>query len=262
MNKKLVCVCSAVFALILVSCGDSGTSSADGDLSSSSGEVLSSSSAVSSSSLNPSSSSAVSSSSSTPSSSSVVISYGSLTDMRDNQIYKTVVIGTQTWMAENLNFDTLNGTGSWCYNDSASYCATYGRLYDWTTVMAGSASSDATPSGVQGICPSGWHVPSDAEWTVLTNFVGGERTAGTQLKANSSLWSTNTGTDDYGFSALPSGDYIRSDFDNLGYSGRWWSATVYLSLNAYTRHMDFYNADVDSDYNGKTNGFSLRCVKN
>ena len=247
MNGRLVCMYSALLALILVSCSDSGTSSADGD--------LSSSSIPSSSSVMPSSSSV------TKDWFNAAISYGSLTDTRDNQTYKTVVIGAQTWMAENLNYTPSSGN-SWCYNNLASNCATYGRLYDWTTVMAGSASSDATPSGVQGICPSGWHVPSDAEWTVLTNFVGGERTAGTQLKANSSLWSTNTGTDDYGFSALPSGDYIRSDFDNLGYSGRWWSATVYLSLNAYTRHMDFYNADVDSDYNGKTNGFSLRCVKN
>jgi uncharacterized protein (TIGR02145 family) len=176
-------------------------------------------------------------------------------------VYKTVVIGTQTWMAENLNFDTLDGTGSWCYNNLASSCSTYGRLYDWATVMAGSTSSDATPSGVQGICPTGWHVPSRAEWTVLTDYVGGERTAGTQLKANSSLWSTNTGTDDYGFSALLGGHYYGSDFYFIGNIGRWWSATTYTSTIAYYWDMSHGYALVNSLNGGKASGFSLRCAK-
>jgi len=188
------------------------------------------------------------------------ISYGSLTDTRDNQVYKTVVIGTQTWMAENLNFDTLDGTGSRCYNNDASYCATYGRLYNWNTVMAGSVSSATSPSGVQGICPSGWHVPSNAEWTVLTDYVDSS-TAGTQLKANSSLWSTNTGMDDYGFSALPGGDYYGSDFYFVGYGGYWWSATAYSSTYAYYRNMCYYYAFVSSGGYDKSYGFSLRCVK-
>src|SRR5215469_10890371 len=89
------------------------------------------------------------------------ITYGSFTDSRDSKTYRTVVIGTQTWMAENLNY---NATGSKCYNDSTQYCDLYGRLYDWTTAMAGVSSSSANPSGVLGICPVGWHLPSDAEW--------------------------------------------------------------------------------------------------
>ena len=249
MKGKLVCVCGVVLALILVSCGDSGTSSADGNLSSSSGEELSSSSVASSSSV-------------TKDWFNAAISYGSLTDSRDNQVYKTVVIGTQTWMAENLNFDTLSGTGSWCYNNEARECAINGHLYDWNTAMAGSASSDATPSGVQGICPTGWHVPSNAEWTVLTDYVGGDSTAGTKLKANSLRWTfNNPGTDDYGFSALPGGSYDGSVFGGFGNSGDWCTASAYSSTDAYDRLMGRNYANVYSINFDKTFGFSLRCVK-
>ena len=245
MNGRLVCMYSALLALILVSCSDSGTSSADGD--------LSSSSIPSSSSVMPSSSSV------TKDWFNAAITYGSLTDTRDNQTYKTVVIGAQTWMAENLNYTPSSGN-SWCYNNLASNCATYGRLYDWSTVMAGSVSSATSPSRVQGICPSGWHVPSNAEWTVLTDYVDSS-TAGTQLKVNSSLWSTNTGTDDYGFSALPGGCYYGSGFGNVGYSGKWWSATAYSSTGAYYWGMYYVYAYVYSIYFDKSYGFSLRCIK-
>jgi uncharacterized protein (TIGR02145 family) len=192
------------------------------------------------------------------------ISYGSLTDTRDNQVYKTVVIGTQTWMAENLNFDTLNGTGSWCYSSVTNRCSIYGRLYDWNTVMAGSASSSATPSGVHGICPTGWHVPSSAEWNVLTDYVGGANTAGTKLKANSNLWSINKGTDDYGFSALPGGGCDGSDYYGVGYYGCWWSATAYAysSTLADGWYMGYNYTKVYSYYDDESYGFSLRCVMN
>ena len=221
----------------------------------------SSSSVVSSSSSTLSSSSVVSSSSVTKDWFNAAISYGSMTDSRDNQVYKTVVIGTQTWMAENLNYDTLNGTGSWCYKNIASICETDGRLYNWYIAMAGSISSKTNPSGVQGICPTGWHVPSNAEWTVLTDYVGGASTAGTKLKANSSLWSTNTGTDDYGFSALPGGGYFGLNFINVGYGGRWWSATDYGVTIACYQSMYDINVRVSSGYDDNTFGFSLRCVK-
>jgi uncharacterized protein (TIGR02145 family) len=190
--------------------------------------------------------------------SSSSIEYGTLT--YEGQTYKTVLIGTQTWMAENLNYTPSNGN-SWCYRNMASYCATYGRLYDWNTLMAGSVSSEATPSGVQGICPEGWHVPSIAEWTILENAVGGNSTAGKKLKANSSLWFTNIGTDDYGFSALPGGFYSGSVFFGVESNGTWWSATAYSSTDAYTRYMSFSRADVYSHDGDKTYGYSLRCVK-
>jgi uncharacterized protein (TIGR02145 family) len=236
-KQRIVFLGMVAIALIFVACGgDSGNNSTEPEGDSSSSTTRSSSSSVGV--LNSSSSSSIPSSSSVmPSSSSVTkdwfnaaISYGSLTDTRDNQTYKTVVIGAQTWMAENLNYTPSSGN-SWCYNNLASNCATYGRLYDWSTVMAGSASSDINPSGVHGICPSGWHVPSSAEWTVLEVYVGAS--AGAQLKVNSSLWSTNTGTDAYGFSALPGGSYDGSVFYNVGNYGFWWSATAYSSTYAY-----------------------------
>ncbi len=128
--------------------------------------------------------------------------------------------------------------------------------------MAGSASSATSPSGVQGICPSGWHVPSYAEWTVLTDHVGGANTAGTKLKANSSLWSINTGIGAYGFSALPGGTYYGSGFHNVGDDGGWWSATTYNSTSARSQSMSGDYDYVSLGYIDKKNEFSLRCVMN
>jgi len=217
-------------------------SSSSAEPGSSSAEELSSSSEAeqsSSSSVEPSSSSSSeepSSSSEEPGSSSVV--YGSMAD-DGGQTYKTVAIGTQTWMAENLNY---NASGSKCYGNNDANCATYGRLYDWNTAMAA--------------CPSGWHLPSDAEWTTLTDFVGGESTAGTKLKANSGLWSTNTGTDDYGFTALPGGEYRSSGSFYVGNRGHWWTD----KYNDY--RLIYYNEAYV--YSGHYTGdilYSVRCLQ-
>ena len=116
------------------------------------------------------------------------IEYGQLTDSRDGQTYKTVVIGSQTWMAQNLNYETSH---SYCYNDDASNCAKYGRLYTWTAATTA--------------CPSGWHLPSKVEWDTLITAVGGSKTAGKVLKATSGWDSDGNGTDSFGFSALPAG---------------------------------------------------------
>jgi uncharacterized protein (TIGR02145 family) len=196
---------------------------------------------------------------------------GTFTDSRDSRPYQIVQIGTQVWMAENLNYvpETDQGAqqddGSWCYGTSGgnlatedlSNCETYGRLYNWNTAMNGSASSTNNPSGVQGVCPTGWHLPSDAEWTQLTEFVGGS--AGTQLKANT-LWISNTGTDVWDFSALPGGYYFGS-FYSQGAYGRWWSATEYDALSAWYRYVFGSIADVGRSYLSKTYGFSVRCAK-
>ena len=226
--------------------------------SSSSVEPSSSSALPSSSSLEPSSSSPVPSSSSVVPSSS---SYGGLCagfvegterehygkmkkqfcDERDVNKYVYVVIGTQTWMAENLNYAPNSGTFISCdtYN-----CATYGRLYDWSTAMT--------------VCPSGWHLPSQAEWDAMTTYIGGASTEGKKLKATGF-----GGTDDYGFSALPGG-YAPSVgiFGNVGRSGFWWSTSEYNSYDAYYQGLDYYNEDASWIYGTKADLFSVRCLKN
>jgi uncharacterized protein (TIGR02145 family) len=216
----------------------------------------------------------MSSSSLAPSSSSSVGfsgTYGSL--LYEGQTYKTVRIGEQVWFAENLNYAAK---GSKCYGNSEANCDTYGRLYDWSTAMNNSASSKANPSGVQGVCPSGWHLPSDAEWGVLMTAVGGANTAGTKLKATSG-WNdyngaSGNGTDDYGFSALPGG-IGNSDgrFGSVaGYYGYWWSATESHPSYAYSRRMSFSSSvgsrlggsDMNGDYGDKSfYFFSVRCLQ-
>ena len=184
------------------------------------------------------------------------------TDARDGRTYNTVTIGSQTWMAENLNIYTP--AGSWYYdNDSASYSSVYGRLYDWATVIDVGTSSSANPSGVQGLCPSGWHLPSHAEWTELTDYLGGESVAGGKLKETGTTWgSPNTGaTNESGFSALPGG-YRKSDgsFYSTVYLGGWWSATENTTSGAWYRRLYYSSAVVESSSTFKGYGFSVRCV--
>ena len=188
-----------------------------------------SSSSVASSSSAKSSSSAASSSSVESSSSSIeklvwqylnpAISYGEIIDDRDGQVYKTVEIGSQTWMAENLNYDYNYRTArSYCYADS---CSKYGRLYTWSATVDSAAvfstagkgcgcHASSSPRGiVRGVCPVGWHVPSVSEFQTLISSVGGYSVAGANLKSTSG-WKSNSqyvgnGSDSYGFSALPAG---------------------------------------------------------
>ena len=189
---------------------------------------------------------------------------GTFTDSRDGQSYKYVKIGSQTWMAQNLNYRNTTGksdTVGVCYNGLSSNCTTYGRLYTWSEVMAGSSSSTSIPSGVQGICPSGWHVPSDAEWSTLVQYV--DSASGTKLKANSALWSTNTGTDVYGFSVLPAG-YRNYDgtFRDLGGYADFWSSSESDASSAWYRDFHYNGAHVTRSYSSKAYGFSLRCAEN
>jgi uncharacterized protein (TIGR02145 family) len=179
-------------------------------------------------------------------------------DVRDGKKYKTVVIGNQTWMGENLNYQT--SSGSYCYSNNTSNCAKYGRLYDWKTAMAGSASSSKNPSGVRGICPSGWHLPSEAEWSALVTAAGGA-TAGKNLKSKTGWNSSGNGSDVYGFSALPGGGYHGGSFTNAGNYGNWWKATEYDSNYAYIQYMGYSYDYVSWGYNYKSDGFSVRCVK-
>jgi uncharacterized protein (TIGR02145 family) len=190
------------------------------------------------------------------------ITYGSLTDPRNGQTYYTVKIGDQTWMAENLNFDA---PGSLCHRNEESNCYIYGRLYEWNTVMDGSPSSSLNPSRVQGICPDGWHIPSDAEWTTLDNHVAGDiTTRGTRLKARGGWTNDSNGTDDFGFSALPGGRGGRFGGFDSGYA-YWWSTTGFGSSTTstiYCRYISnssngrLFRSDISRDFK-----HSLRCVQ-
>ncbi|MCL2281821.1 MAG: fibrobacter succinogenes major paralogous domain-containing protein [Fibromonadales bacterium] len=242
----------------------------------------SSSRAPSSSSLIPLSSSvAPSSSSLVPSSSSLFVgvpcgnaSTGSATVTCDGKTYKTVKIGTQTWMAENLNYDVPDNATDVCYDNNSNNCATYGRLYNWSTAMAldPSCNSSVCASQVQskhrGICPSGWHIPSYADWGVLMTAVGGVSIAGTKLKATSG-WSScgpsGSGSsysceDTYGFSALPGGyGFSDGSFDDVGDNGYWWSASEYSSDGVFPQHMGHYYEGAHLFDGIKTELFAVRC---
>ena len=198
-----------------------------------------------------------------------------LCDARDGKQYKYVAINTQTWMAENLNYAVSGskcGDGSSLSDDNTASCDTYGRLYNWATATALDASCNTTTcsgqvqSKHQGVCPSGWHLPSDAEWTALTTFVGSN--AETKLKAESG-WNyyngvPGNGSNQYGFSALPGGFGFPTigtssvSFQDVRNSGNWWSATEIDDSPAFFR----LGANVDRDYGYiGFRLFSVRCVQ-
>ena len=201
-----------------------------------------------------------------------------MNDTRDGQTYKTVTIGTQTWMAQNLNYETEN---SYCYLDIASNCTEYGRLYTWAAAMdsAGTWSTNGKGCGynktcspaypVRGVCPEGWHLPTQAEWNALVIAVGGSSTAGKVLKSQTG-WSTTSqdvdgnGTDAYAFSALPAGlmDAFRG-YGSVGYDVFFWSSTEYDCDDDDAYYMVLYYAgDTANLYNNrKKNGYSVRCLK-
>ena len=212
------------------------------------------------------------------------IDYGTMTDERDGQKYKTVKIGDQTWMAENLNFDPgQGGSGedkydwSWCYNDEPKNCAVGGRLYTWAAAIdsvklandadnpqnCGYGKSCTLPDKVQGICPEGWHLPNNAEWNSLFTAVGGKSVAGKNLRSTSSWNSSGNGADAFSFSALPAGHM----YDNGTYSGEgnyayFWSST---EVNSDVAYYMFLYYDYDDAYLSRKNkgyGYSVRCVKN
>jgi uncharacterized protein (TIGR02145 family) len=199
----------------------------------------------------------------------------SFTDSRDGQTYNVVQIGDQCWMAENLNY---NVDSSWGYDNNSSNCDTYGRLYEWDAVMQGESSSNSNPSGVQGVCPDGWHVPSDEEWKELEMQLGMSQSEadntgyrgtneGSKLAGNASLWVSGSLTSDSefgtsGFTALPGGDRDGGGgFDYIGSYGGWWSSTENSSADAWYRTMIFSRPGVNRGGYAKEYGFSVRCVK-
>ena len=214
---------------------------------------------------------------------------GWMVDSRDKQLYRTVTIGNQIWMAENLNYATeVNGSdsSSFCYGDNgttdrgSANCAKYGRLYTWAAAV-GMSESDCGyghgctmlgASAVQGVCPSGWHLPSEAEWktllaTVDENLTGygyNKNVAGKALKSKIgwSLSSGITNDDTYAFSALAAGNKnVNDEYTFEGSSARFWSFTEYnASLASYLSMSGSSNSAYTSN-DSKNNGYSVRCIK-
>ncbi|MCX6303889.1 MAG: fibrobacter succinogenes major paralogous domain-containing protein [Bacteroidetes bacterium] len=189
----------------------------------------------------------------------------------DGNVYHTVKIGTQTWMLENLKTTKYrNGnpipnvtdpagwynltTGAYCnYNNDQSNATTYGRLYNWY------AATDT-----RNICPTGWHIPTDAEWTILTDFLGGESVAGGKMKESGTAhWiSPNTGaTNSSGFTALPGGFRTELHFGGIGDDVVFLSSTIYSTDTFYKRQIYTDESMVNRDLGYLTNGNSVRCIK-
>jgi uncharacterized protein (TIGR02145 family) len=197
------------------------------------------------------------------------------------QEYKTVEIGTQTWMAENSNYVPSTGNSS-CYENDTENCNKYGRLYDWATAMNISSTYNSNTYSVaanhKGICPTGWHIPSDDDWNTLIAFIHEDNDldsytpnisfyAGKYLKATSGWNNDNgNGSDTYGFSALPSGIGTSvGTFSTAGDGGYLWSTSQYLSSSAYCGYMYLYNTFYDLASFGEFSKLTLRsvrCVKN
>ena len=215
------------------------------------------------------------------------IDYGCFKDERDGQVYHAVKIDTQTWMAENLNYRYVgveyktssyqDDSTSWCYNGEKSNCDTYGRLYTWSAAMDSAAQfteNEGTKCGYgvnctpntphRGICPEGWHVPTNAEYSTLYTTIGDTDNAGIYLKSTDK-WTSNASTqgiDLYGFSVLPAGGRdFAGCFNSQGNNADLWSASEGNSRNAYNQNFYYGSAYVGQYDYYERNGFSLRCLK-
>jgi uncharacterized protein (TIGR02145 family) len=172
--------------------------------------------------------------------------YGS-TPSIGGRTYKTIEIGNKVWMAENLNYDVPDNETDVCYDNDPANCTTYGRLYNWET------------ANTVCLSVSGWHLPSDAEWTMLTDFISNNAET---LRTTSGWKLDGNGTDNFGFSALPGGYYDNSEgrgFREVGYIGIWWTAMEYSNTIAIFRQINFSN--VWREAYAKYFALSVRCVK-
>jgi len=189
----------------------------------------------------------------------------------DGNHYDTVVIGTQVWLKENLKTTRYNdgvqiplvtGNDKWASMTSGIYCwydnnpeykEIYGALYNWYAVNTGK------------LCPKGWHVPSDTEWSTLINYLGGKKVAGGKLKENGTThWKSPNvdATNETGFTALPGGcRYFNGSFYGLTVSGYWWSASDSDTYKAWYRDIGYYYSYICRDIFPKRNGLSVRCVR-
>lgn len=195
------------------------------------------------------------------------LTYGSVSDIEGNT-YKTIQIGTQTWMAENLKTTKLNDdTPITLVTDNPAWAALITPAYSWynnDSILYGAIYNGYIISTGK-LCPEGWHVPSDEEWTTLTTFLGGEIVAGNKLKETGSThWQNpNDGaTNESGFTALPGGyRYYGGSFSSSRNQGYWWSATERSSIENYYRDIYVRYSDVDRGSSSKKTGFSVRCIE-
>lgn len=172
---------------------------------------------------------------------------GVFTDSRDGKTYKTVIIGTQTWMAQNLAYNT--GSDCWAPENNANHVSTHGYLYTWEKAIK--------------ICPSGWHLPCDAEWTTLANYLGGWQFAGRKLKeAGTTHWGPQNleATNESGFTAIGSGkrDFKGMFYDAMSY-GNWWSATQ-GGFGAHYWILYYQSSTFNTGDLSKLMGISVRCI--
>ncbi|MCK4677888.1 MAG: fibrobacter succinogenes major paralogous domain-containing protein [Bacteroidales bacterium] len=207
-----------------------------------------------------------------------------ITDTRDGQIYNTVLIGTQCWMAENLNIGTkIDGINEqtdnsviekYCYGDDTLNCDTYGGLYQWNEMM-----QYVLDTGAQGICPptGGWHLPSDEEWKILEGTVDSQYgvgdpewdgtgyrgfDAGFHLKSTAGWYNNGNGDDSFGFTALPGGyRHSNGGFYYSGYRAYFWSSAEYSGSSAWRRILTYDYDEVYRHYYYETYGFSVRCLQ-
>jgi len=183
---------------------------------------------------------------------------------------QTVTIGKQVWMTKNLDVSTFrngdpipeaktdeawkaageNNQPAWCYYDNDPKNGTkYGKLYNWYAV-----------NDPRGLAPAGYHIPTDAEWTVLTDYLGGE--AGKKMKSTSGWVKNGNGTNSSGFSGLPAGyRYSLGTFYLIGKGAYWWSSTEYVTGTACYRYLNFNVSDVARGFDDKEGGLSVRCLR-
>lgn len=173
---------------------------------------------------------------------------GSFTDARDGKVYKTVTIGKQTWMAENLAFKAP--TGCWAYSNNETNVKMYGYLYDWETA--------------KNVAPAGWHLPSEKECKKLIDFLGGKFNSGEKLKAANTGEETvnrNRGNNESGFTGLPAGRYAMGKFEGVGIFWVWWTSTKNNKFTASDVSLKFDEYWVSEGHTYLENGQSVRCVK-
>lgn len=206
--------------------------------------------------------------------------YNTYTDTRDNEVYKIITIGSQVWMAENLNVGTYgesinsgkyhsdmsdNDTiEKYCYNNNKANCNIYGGLFNWDEMMQYNPSDNGEIGTTQGICPTGWHIPTVTEWDTLINYLGGSDMAGGKLKETGTMhWDLpNTGaTNENGFTALPAGyRHLTGSFNQINSYALFMSATENNSTDAWIIILNNKDFNVRRSYLYKTYGLSVRCV--